>query len=136
MISRRGFTKSAPMAVTAGGVALGSGGGMNVAKEPGRLLGPMISGDAAVEDTLSGPRRIFRELMRDKVNPMQYQQLRRNWQSMNPNITALKSVSDQHKVHMMFEDHKRIEETRKNWLIGFAKIAGLPVDDWELRDRF
>lgn len=94
--------------------------------------------DAAVEasDPLSKARRTFRDMIGKQVNPMQYRQMRKHWQSMNPNITALRSVSDQHKIHMMFEDHKRIEEERRSWLYSFAKMAGLPIDDWELRDKF
>ncbi len=136
MISRRGFTKSAPMATVAGGVALGGVGMGPSPAAPTNWGAEKMNPATECVDTLSGPRRIFRELVREKTDPMQYQQLRRNWQSMNPNITALRSVSDQHKVHMMFEDHKRVEEERKSWYHAFAKIAGLPLDDWELRERF
>lgn len=128
MMLRRGFAAM----IGLGGATAATGVVQPASQAANYMAYPSLPG-AQTNPAESLAKRALRELAQKEPDPTQYRERLRGWQSMNPNITSLRSVSDQHKVRMMFEHQDRLYKERETWLQSLARRVGLKsADFWDV----
>lgn len=61
-----------------------------------------------------------------------FRRRKNNWTTLDPNILSLRSVSDQHKIHMHIAAEEKLDEERDSWQESILKMFGLT----DKRDRY
>lgn len=138
-IGRRIFAKSLPAAPLAA-ASVGPSILGNIATEGRRALPTCAQKDAtavvnheweAKRKKLDAARAFLYEDRRGKHIDY-FRRRKNNWTTLDPNILALKSVSDQHKIHMHIAAEEKLDEERHGWQNSILRMFGL--DD--KRDRY
>ena len=77
-------------------------------------------------------RNLFSKALREQTSPIRYRTRIRDQyaesRTVPPNIAALRSVSDQHKIHMTLNWNDSMVKEEQSWTARIAESVGLTLD--------
>lgn len=138
-IGRRLFSKALPAAPLA------------AAQMPGRLMGIAAESShsypkcgmntASTAETgefierakkLDAARKYLYENSKGRNGNVYFRRRKNNWTTLDPNIIALRSVSDQHKIHMHIAAEEKLNQEHDSWQQSILRMFSLDTK----RDRY
>lgn len=81
---------------------------------------------------LDAARKYLYENNKGRNGSVYFRKRKNNWTTLDPNITALRSVSDQHKIHMHIAEEEKLNQEHDSWQQSILRMFGLDTK----RDRY
>lgn len=81
---------------------------------------------------LDAARKYLYEDNKGRNGNVYFRRRKNNWTTLDPNIIALRSVSDQHKIHMHIAAEEQLDQEHDSWQQSILRMFGLDSK----RDRY